>query len=114
MANVRKKKGYKGWIHEKPKGYKSTHALKLDRARKAKHRPAKTFKRGLGGEGDWSAKKTKHKFHQNKVQLNQPVKTLKEAKSQRSYAYRHKSKSKWKNLSIVRRSGKYVLVGVKK
>jgi len=40
----------------KPKGYKSKRALLLDRKRKAKRRPRKTFKKGLGHLGDWSAK----------------------------------------------------------
>lgn len=41
---------YKGYRH---KGSNPSRSYKQDRARKAKYRPRKKYKKGLGNQGDW-------------------------------------------------------------
>ena len=50
MARLRKQ------IDRKYKGYSSRHSMLMDRAKKAKNRPAKTYREGIGNRGDWSVK----------------------------------------------------------
>ncbi len=45
----------------KARGYKSKRAYLLDRAKKAKYRPAKKYKKGRGHKGDWARKRYKKK-----------------------------------------------------
>jgi hypothetical protein len=41
---------------KKYKGYKSRRAWILDHKRKAKSRPRKKYRKGLGAQGDWARK----------------------------------------------------------
>lgn len=41
--------------------YKSKRAYKLDRKKRAKYKPRKRFKKGLGGSDDWARKKYRGK-----------------------------------------------------
>lgn len=43
------------------KGYKSGRSYKLDHKRKAKYRPRKKYKKGLGSRGDWARKRYRKK-----------------------------------------------------
>lgn len=43
-------KGHKRRVY---KGYKSRRAMLADRARHARHKPAKKYRRGIGNRGDW-------------------------------------------------------------
>jgi len=47
MAYARK------FIKRKYRGYGSRRSFKADRKRKAKNRPAKKYRRGIGNLGDW-------------------------------------------------------------
>lgn len=41
---------YKGYRH---KPHSPSRSLKADRSKKAKYRPRKTYRKGLGNKGDW-------------------------------------------------------------
>lgn len=53
MARIRKQ------VDRKYKGYASKRAWQLDRKKKAKYRPAKHYREGIGNRGDWARKKVR-------------------------------------------------------